>query len=111
MHWRKRGTLGVSVKLRNDMSDYDYLEKLSTKDYFWLMGFHREFVNADFKHKYKKHYRTDAEKQKIYGENNSRNRDLYGIAKNTGKLFIGKSVKERYDRDQRDMFLKYWIGE
>lgn len=92
LHWRQYATLGVSVKLRNDYADYDYLDKLNKEELRWLKGFHREYVNADFKHTHKKHYRTKKARRIIYGLNNSRNRDLYGIAKWSMKLMTNPTL-------------------
>lgn len=84
--WKTQATLGVSVKNRNDYADYDYLDKLNKQELNWLKGFHREYINADFKHPYKKHSRSKKQKQKMYELNNIKNRDLYNILKWSNKL-------------------------
>jgi len=93
VHWKKLPSLGVSVKLRNDYADYDYIHKLNAKELNWLKGFHREYVNADFKHRYKKHYKTKLKKRSIYSLNNSRNRDIYNILKWSNKLYLYAKIK------------------
>lgn len=92
MNWKNKATLGVSVKLRNDYADYDYLDQLSPKDLKWLNGFHREYINADFKHKHTKHFKTKKEKKLVYDLNNTRNRDLYNIYKWTGDLYLNSHL-------------------
>lgn len=87
--------LGVSVKLRNDLDDYDYYHKLNFEDKKFLYTFHREYVNADFKHKNKILHNTKNLELSCYALNNARNRDLYLIAKHTGKLFLGDFVMEK----------------
>lgn len=77
--WKKYGTLGSSVKNRNDLSDYDYLHKLDKESLAWLKGFHREYVNADFKHKYKKLIKGKKKRKAVYDANNSRNRDFQDV--------------------------------
>lgn len=88
LYYKSRATLGVSVKNRNDYADYDYLHKLDEKTLFWLKGFHREFVNSDFQHKYKKIYRGIKKKRQIYNLNNQRNRCLYNKTKWSNKLVM-----------------------
>lgn len=93
--WKAKATLPVSVKNRNEQADYDYLEKLSAKDLLWLKGFNREFVNADFKHSYKKVHKSKKRIKDCFDRNNSRNRDLYSKAKVENKLFINPEVFEK----------------
>lgn len=88
IYWRKTASLGVSVKNRNDYADYDYLDKLNKQELDWFKGFHREYVNADFKHTHRKIYKGKKQKRSIYGLNNSRNRDVYGICKVRHKLIL-----------------------
>lgn len=94
LHWKKWATLGVSVKLRNDYADYDYLDKLSREDLKWLKGFHREYINADFQHKYKKLITGKKARKAVYDLNNSRNRDLYNIAKWSHNLYLNETVNQ-----------------
>lgn len=84
--YNARATLGVSVKNRNEFADYDYLHKLSEKDLYWLKGFHNEWVQANFKHKYKKHAKSFKRRKQCFDMNNSRNRDIYAWAKVTYNL-------------------------
>lgn len=107
MNWKQMGTLGSSVKLRNDESDYDYLHKLNHKELNWLKGFHREYVNADFKHKYKRLFRTKKNIKMIYDRNNSRNRDLYGILKWTGDLLLSTEPCKNHNKNSFNLFMKY----
>jgi hypothetical protein len=92
MNWKDHATLGVSVKLRNDYADYDYLDKLSPNELKWLKGFHREYINADFAHRHTRHYKSKKQRKAIYDANNARNRDLYGIYKWTGELYTCASL-------------------
>lgn len=84
--YHKRATLKVSKKIRNDLADYDYVHKLSPYELDWLNGFNREYVNADFKHKFKSHYSSNEHKRIVYRLNNSRNRCLYGVLKVTHRI-------------------------
>lgn len=73
--------LSVSVKNRNDYADYDYIHKLDEKSLNFLKAFNREFVNADFQHKYKKLFKSKRAKKVCNDANNSRNRCLYNKLK------------------------------
>lgn len=101
MNWKDRATLGVSVKLRNDYADYDYLDQLSPKDLKWLKGFHREYINADFKHNHTRHFKTKKEKKFVYDLNNIRNRDLYNVLKWTGNLWLNSHLNDHPDSINR----------
>ncbi len=105
--WKKRGSLESSVKNRNDESDYDYLHKLDNKTLNWLKGFHREYVNADFKHKYKRIFKGKKKIKMIYDKNNARNRDMYSILKWTGKLYLSTEVGKNRNKEVLELYRKY----
>lgn len=107
--WRRTASIGVSVKLRNDYADYDYLDKLNEDEMMFLRAFHREYVNADFKHPYEKIYTSKEEKRVIYGLNNSRNRDLYNILKQTFMLATGNCIKKYRNEDGVLVFYQEWL--
>lgn len=88
--FRDIATLRVSCKNRNDYADYDYIDVIKTDKNVlnFIMGFHREFVNADFGHKYKKLHRSKKTRKICYDANNARNRDLYGHAKVRHELYL-----------------------
>jgi hypothetical protein len=94
INWKQHATLGVSAKYRNDYADYDYLDKLNESDLMWLRAFHREYINSDFKHKYKKLYKGKKQKKVIYGLNNCRQRCVYNRKKWRNELFLVASIKE-----------------
>lgn len=118
--WSKKATLGVSTKIRNDFSDYDYISKLSKAELSFLKGFNREYYNADFKHKNKKHYKKTKKhksKRKIcYDLNNCRNRDLYAIMKSIDRLETidsGRDIPNLFfsDNTEHRLFLYNSKGE
>jgi len=92
LHWNDRSTLGVSVKVRNEYSDFDYVDKLSPEDLEFLKAFNREYYNADFKHVYKKLHKKKKDRKACYSLNNSRNRDLYSLSKVRRRLQLGYEV-------------------
>lgn len=79
-------TLGVSVKNRNEYSDYDYLDVLSEKDRLWLKKFHQEWLQSNFQHK-KLLHKSKKQRKRCYDMNNARNRDLYSFKKVRHLLF------------------------
>lgn len=68
-------------KIRKDLFDQDYLDKLSNKELDWLDKFNREFNQADFESPGRPHHRTKADRKICYDRNNARNRDSYSRAK------------------------------
>jgi hypothetical protein len=92
MKYNAMATLPVSVKNRNECSDYDYINKLSTEELDWLNGFHREWVNADFKHNFKKICKNEESKLHCFQMNNSRNRDIYSRLRGSKDLLLCKEV-------------------
>lgn len=90
--WKRQPKLGVSVANRNDYADYDYISDLSPYELKWLKGFHREYVNADFKHSHKKHFKSKSKKKICYDLNNSRNRCIYNELKWKNLLLLSKDV-------------------
>jgi hypothetical protein len=70
-----------NLKIRKEQIDFDYIDKLSEEEKLWLNNFMEEYNGANFKHKGKKLHRTKAKKKDCFDKNNSRNRDIYSIAK------------------------------
>lgn len=95
-----RATLPVSVKNRNDCADYDYLDKLNPTELRWLKGFNREYVNADFKHKYVKHFKRVEEKRECYRLNNIRNRCLYARLKVRNDLLFSGEIGKHSNKTE-----------
>jgi hypothetical protein len=83
---------GVSVKNRQEYEDYDYLHKLSPSEYKWLRKFHREYLNADFKHTGPL-MRSKKSRRACYDANNARNRDLYSFLRVRHKLMFARSTE------------------
>lgn len=92
--WERIATLGVSCIIRNDFSDFDYIEKLNKEELNFLKGFNREYYNADFKHKNKKHFKKPKDIKICNDLNNARNRDIYAKTKILQKL---DTIDSRYD--------------
>ena len=106
----KKYNLGNSTKIRNEFDDYDYIESLSVNDLKWLKAFHREYLNADFKHKYKRIHRKKKDIKSVYDMNNSRNRDVYARAKVAHKLYYAsshpKTFKNKSDGNREDFVIE-----
>src|ERR1044072_3969977 len=105
MKWRSRSQIGVSRKIRNDYSDFDYIDKLDDKSLTWLKAFNREYYNADFKHKYKKLHRSKTERRICFGSNNSRNRDIYALLK-TRRMLVTFGLK--FEKENVSIKLTKW---
>lgn len=101
-----KGQLSCSVQNRNELADYDYIDKLTNKEiYDFLKAFNREYVNADFQHPYKKLHKKKKQRIDIYNKNNSRNRDVFTKAKTANDLIYAfNTVTSNSNRsDTRDM--------
>lgn len=70
-----------NLKTRQDLIDYDYIDKLTDKEKAFLNSFTEEYVGANFKHKGKKLHKSKTKKKDCFDRNNSRNRDIYTISK------------------------------
>lgn len=82
----------VNLKIRRDLFDQDYIDKLSDKEKQWLSNFMREYVAADFNHPGAKLNKSKKSKKAIYDANNARNRDSYGVTKINGMLKDEKEI-------------------
>jgi len=101
----QKAKLGVSVKNRNEYSDFDYLDKLNKDELAFLKKFHREYNNADFKHS---NPLIEIEERKpLYDANNARNRDLYGVKLVCGQLYeFDENLEDELNKKQINEYLK-----
>jgi hypothetical protein len=78
-----------ALKIRQELIDQDYIDKLSEKEKAWLNSFIEEEVNGRvYKTKgYKpKLNKTAEERKRVNDMNNHRNADIYSRAKARGEL-------------------------
>lgn len=87
----KKTTLGVSVKVRNEYSDYDYLHKLNSSELKWLIQFHQEYLNCNLQVKPSIHT-TKEQISDIYSMNNSKNRCAFSVCKANRMLFYSLEI-------------------
>ena len=102
-------TLGVSVKNRNEFSDYDYIAKLPDKELDWLKRFHKEYLQANIHHVGAKIIKGKRNHLALYDMNNARNRDLYSYKLVRRLLDFDTEVRDYrfYTRD--DLYEDYLI--
>lgn len=87
----------VNLKIRHDLIDYDYLDKLDEKELAWLDKFTGEYVGAslDTENPRRNLHRNKALRKDCYDRNNARNRDVLSrsnVRKKTKNLDDIKSV-------------------
>lgn len=87
-----------TLKIRQEVHDQDYIDKLSDKEKRWLNNFNEEYINANLKHKGKKLHKTKVLRQSINRINNNRNNDVYARTKRQGMLKGEKDIKSLLDR-------------
>lgn len=93
---------GLNLKIRQEVMDQDYINKLSDEEKDWLNRFNEEYVNTNFNHPgdrvHPKKYKTkkvkatgrrrkiDVYKQESEKRNNKRNNDSFSVTKRNGML-------------------------
>ena len=88
-----------NLKTRHEeLSDFDYIDKLNEKEKAWLNSFLEEEVNANFKHSGKILNKSKASKRACYNKNNARNRDIYSKAKASGRFVFMSSLTENSEK-------------
>lgn len=73
-------------KVKQEFHDIDYVHLLNEKEKSILNSFLEETLGARFNHEGKKIYKSKAKKLEIFNQNNARQRDIYSIAKSSGKF-------------------------
>lgn len=100
----------ANLMIRQDLLDYDYLDKLNDKDKMWLNNFTAEYVHADFNHSGKRIHKKklvtkkikstgqkrvfDVGKKDANDRNNARNSDVYAKAKANFILETEDKIKD-----------------
>lgn len=111
-----------NLKMRKDLIDYDYLNKLNPAELKWLNSFTEEYTNADFNHKdtrvhdkiikvkhikyKKKDKNVDVYKSDSYKRNNDRNNDIYTRMSASGKLVDLDSASNSRDNSFEDRLIE-----
>lgn len=106
----------MNLKIRQELIDQDYINKLSEDEKKWLNQFNKEYITADFRDKknrlHPKKYtsktlKSNGQKKKIdiykkdcEDKNNSRNRDAYSITK-VNNMLKGDEAFPAIDIDNR----------
>jgi hypothetical protein len=82
----------LNVKVRQELIDHDYIDKLNDEEKAWLSKFNEEYVSASFKKtkggKFspKNLHKTKKLRKDCYDRNNWRNNDVLGVTKANGML-------------------------
>jgi hypothetical protein len=74
-----------NLKIRQELFDQDYIDKLNDKEKAFLNKFNEEFINANFNHPAPLH-KGKKRQRECYGRNNARNRDTMSITSTTKML-------------------------
>lgn len=77
-----------NLKSRQELIDFDYVDKLNDKEKDWLARFSEEYINASFdKNPRKNIQKSKKSRKEAYDRNNARNRDILTRAKASGKAY------------------------
>lgn len=101
-----------NLKTRQDLIDYDYIDKLNDEEKAFLDKFTKEYTNASFekedpkrkgkRRKLKNLHKTKKLRKKSYDANNARNRDILTRSKAQGTAYyledIIKNEEELHDK-------------
>lgn len=92
----------MNLKTRQELIDYDYVDKLSEKDKAWLNKFTAEYVNADLDRKnFDNNLHNTLElKQDCDKRNNDRKVDLYGNLKVINMIDNWEDYKSRVSNEE-----------
>lgn len=89
----------VNTKVRQELIDHDYIDKLSVEEKEWLSKFNEEYLSGSFtktkngNYSSKNLHKTKKLRQDCYNRNNWRNNDVLGVTKANGMLKDAESVK------------------
>lgn len=82
----------LHLKIRQELIDYDYLDKLNEEEKEWLNRFTKEYVSASFEKTKKGNpspknlHKGSKLRKKVYNANNKRNIDAYAISRINNSL-------------------------
>lgn len=84
----------LNTKVRQELIDYDYIDKLSDEEKAWLNQFTGEYLGGNFKkaesgsgnYSTKNFHRSKKARKDCYDRNNHRNNDIYSITKGNDML-------------------------
>jgi hypothetical protein len=91
-----------NLKIRQELIDYDYVEKLSDEEKDWLNRFTEEYVGANLNHKGKRLHKTKKLVKDCYDRNNARNRDILSRSVAGGKLEYIEDLVTRDESESED---------
>lgn len=83
----------LNLKIRQELFDCDYLDKLNDKEKAFLDKFNNESINASFNKNPRKNLHKSKEQRKAcYDANNARNRDILSRAQAQGKALYLEDI-------------------
>lgn len=105
----------LHTKVRQELIDQDYIDKLSDEEKKWLSDFNEEYVAADFRHKGKKLHKRKTHIKEINASSHARRTDAYGLAKVNNMLKDETNVacaiegRQRIEKDDTENLLNRMI--
>ena len=99
----------VNTKVRQELIDHDYIDKLNDKEKEFLSNFNEEYLGANFQHKGKQLHKSKKRKRDCYNRNNARNRDIHSISSVTGNLTTTDFILNETDKTEIDNLMEIKI--
>lgn len=90
------------AKNKQWMVDQDYTKSLNSEEAEWLNRFNQEYYRNTFESSEKDLHNTPELKKACYGNENARNRDLYGIGYEFGYM-VGSNTVNDGEGNEMDM--------
>jgi len=103
----------LNLKTRyEELTDFDYIDKLNDKEKDWLNRFLEEEVNANFNHGGKILNKKKEDRKRCYDKNNARNRDVMSRNKAAGNYIPTSQLNETdRTRDEMEMLITAYDKE
>jgi len=76
----------LSLPIRADLIDQDYIDKLTDKEKQWLNNFNEEWVNCNIRKDKARFHKSKKDRKIINDMNNARNRDVFSRHQARGTL-------------------------
>jgi len=98
----------LNLKIRSELIDFDYVDKLSEEEKAWLNKFSEEYTNASFKKNKdgsfsRKNLHKGSLRNDCYNRNNWRNNDVYGVSKANDMLKDAKKMNNHLEESSKQI--------
>ena len=103
----------LNLKIRYELIDYDYIDKLNPEEKEWLNKFTNEYVNDVLDRKNLKNnlHNTKELKKDCDDRNNARNRDILSKSKAMSSTVYLEDIKELHVQEEKQLEDSYDLDD